>query len=498
MTNPSILKAFERFYQRILDIFADKNHNHDDNYYTETEVDEKIAESAAAVKSDLLNGTISGDHIHSWNNIIDKPFEDNSVIYWEKSSNFIPLETVEVSSSNLSFIKIDNNYLTYEQMQNLTISVMNFEVTLIDIQNNNSYISANLNGIPYVVSVLNNAEIEIISSSINLSPGLWTITIDNMIVEKIYQNGLKTLDTKFIKSHWLDIKGRPFGGQIQTLYNYNNKQILDKNIINDAPFIKVSDVPLSTEVLSEEINISIISEGNEEYLTITPLINDNYINGELFISILSTTTIENITFSPGLWIIDMPGIIEIYKIFKEQNIQPIDEKYLPEITKLPSVSTLNNNSILKVINGVWSIGTDEIGVNLPTISSSDNGKVLGVSNGTWVAKILDKELPIASNDDNGKVLGIVNGAWAITDCKTETALPEVSEEDNGKTLIVEDGIWSIQELPKTQELPEITAEDNGKILSVVEGGWALASFATEEWTFTLEDGTTVTKAVYIG
>ena len=42
MTNPSILKAFERFYQRILDIFADKNHNHDDKYYTESEVDTKF------------------------------------------------------------------------------------------------------------------------------------------------------------------------------------------------------------------------------------------------------------------------------------------------------------------------------------------------------------------------------------------------------------------------------------------------------------------------
>lgn len=46
MTNPSILKAFERFYQRILDIFADKNHNHDDKYYTESEVDTKFDEIA--------------------------------------------------------------------------------------------------------------------------------------------------------------------------------------------------------------------------------------------------------------------------------------------------------------------------------------------------------------------------------------------------------------------------------------------------------------------
>lgn len=48
MANPSIYAAFERLWYHIINKF--------NNYYTEVEVDEKIAESAAAVKSDLLNG----------------------------------------------------------------------------------------------------------------------------------------------------------------------------------------------------------------------------------------------------------------------------------------------------------------------------------------------------------------------------------------------------------------------------------------------------------
>lgn len=47
-------------------------------------------------------------------------------------------------------------------------------------------------------------------------------------------------------------------------------------------------------------------------------------------------------------------------------------------------------------------------------------------------------------------------------------------------------------------LPIISIEDNGKVMSVVDGEWAMIDMpTTEEWVFTLEDGSTVTKAVYV-
>ena len=47
------------------------------------------------------------------------------------------------------------------------------------------------------------------------------------------------------------------------------------------------------------------------------------------------------------------------------------------------------------------------------------------------------------------------------------------------------------------EIPSVTASDNGKFLQVVNGAWAAQQPTTEAWTFTLEDGSTITKNVCI-
>ena len=47
------------------------------------------------------------------------------------------------------------------------------------------------------------------------------------------------------------------------------------------------------------------------------------------------------------------------------------------------------------------------------------------------------------------------------------------------------------------EIPSVTASDNGKFLRVVSGAWAAQQPTTEAWTFTLEDGSTITKNVCI-
>ena len=47
-------------------------------------------------------------------------------------------------------------------------------------------------------------------------------------------------------------------------------------------------------------------------------------------------------------------------------------------------------------------------------------------------------------------------------------------------------------------LPQCSLQDAGKILKVSSDGvFACESITTEEWVFTLEDGTTVTKRVMI-
>lgn len=56
MANPSIYAAFERLWLNINAVFSKVGHTHDDKYYTEAEVDAKIASASTAVKNDLLNG----------------------------------------------------------------------------------------------------------------------------------------------------------------------------------------------------------------------------------------------------------------------------------------------------------------------------------------------------------------------------------------------------------------------------------------------------------
>ena len=50
---------------------------------------------------------------------------------------------------------------------------------------------------------------------------------------------------------------------------------------------------------------------------------------------------------------------------------------------LPAVTSSDNDKILKVSSGEWTVGDAPSG--LPTVSSTDNGKILSVSSGEWVA-----------------------------------------------------------------------------------------------------------------
>ena len=53
------------------------------------------------------------------------------------------------------------------------------------------------------------------------------------------------------------------------------------------------------------------------------------------------------------------------------------------------------------------------------------------------------------------------------------------------------------ELLDVEVLPTVTTADNGKILKVTNGSWVAQQPTTEAWTFTLEDGSTITKNVCI-
>lgn len=58
----------------------------------------------------------------------------------------------------------------------------------------------------------------------------------------------------------------------------------------------------------------------------------------------------------------------------------------------------------------------------------------------------------------------------------------------------------VDALPGTDYMAPVpvTAEDNGKVLTVVNGQWGAYPIISETWTFTLEDGSVVTKNVVTG
>ena len=82
--------------------------------------------------------------------------------------------------------------------------------------------------------------------------------------------------------------------------------------------------------------------------------------------------------------------------------------------------------------------------------------------------------------ENNKIVPATPGVdYAIPNDSTVTSV-------NGKTGDV-----------TVNEIPTVTASDNDKLLRVVSGTWVAQQPTTEAWSFTLEDGSTITKNVCI-
>lgn len=69
--------------------------------------------------------------------------------------------------------------------------------------------------------------------------------------------------------------------------------------------------------------------------------------------------------------------------------------------QVPTVTASNNGEILKVENGVWTVGEAPTGV--PDVTASDNGRVLQVNNGEWTAQdALPTTMTGATLNDDGE------------------------------------------------------------------------------------------------
>ena len=101
----------------------------------------------------------------------------------------------------------------------------------------------------------------------------------------------------------------------------------------------------------------------------------------------------------------------------------------------------------------------EPGVGVPEVTEADNGKVLKVVDGVWTlgedatgGNIVESEEDLPEDAEDGSIV-IVPG-----------------EGDKADIYIKEGDQWY---LVVSSELPSVTAADNGKVLKVVDGKWAL-------------------------
>lgn len=84
-----------------------------------------------------------------------------------------------------------------------------------------------------------------------------------------------------------------------------------------------------------------------------------------------------------------------------------------------------------------------------------------------------------------------------------TRIPNTSTLSNGAIAKQDPAAISthlVDAVPGTDYMAPVpvTAENNGSVLAVAEGAWGVHPLVSETWTFTLEDGSEVTKTVVTG
>lgn len=133
--------------------------------------------------------------VSSWNDLTDKPFYDNSVVYFEITEGYEPIEQI-TTEDGVIFYKVMEDGLTLEQIVGSTgYARMNGNphesvITEDDLVVNDGVISA----ADAFFSVTDACEVQ----GATLSTGTWIIYDPTFYIEKIEKVELKTIDSKFL------------------------------------------------------------------------------------------------------------------------------------------------------------------------------------------------------------------------------------------------------------------------------------------------------------
>lgn len=143
------------------------------------------------------------------------------------------------------------------------------------------------------------------------------------------------------------------------------------------------------------------------------------------------------------------------------------------------------NEIDRIAGAKTTLGSylQQNGVPVPEGATLDTMALL-------LADVIEKQDKITAS---GILQGDGNGGVSAAETVEGTA----STVPSG--LLKGSGGAIVQATAGTDYMPPVpvTAADNGKAMKVVNGAWAKATQNTETWTFTLADGSTVTKSVVL-
>ena len=203
----------------------------------------------------------------------------------------------------------------------------------------------------------------------------------------------------------------------------------------------------------------------------------------------STITEDNLTASRAL-VSNSSGKVAVSNITSTElgyldgvtsNVQTQLDKKLENIPIATSTTLGGVKPVAKTSDMTQSVGVD---VNGALYTAPGGG---GTGSGDMLKSVYDpqnkstdifKYANDAANARQAKILvdGILEGDGAGNISAAETVQTELLD---------------------VEVLPTVTTADNGKILKVTNGAWVAQQPTTEAWTFTLEDGSTITKNVCI-
>ena len=203
----------------------------------------------------------------------------------------------------------------------------------------------------------------------------------------------------------------------------------------------------------------------------------------------STITEDNLTASRAL-VSNSSGKVAVSNVTSTElgyldgvtsNVQTQLNNKLENIPVATSTTLGGVKPVAKTSNMTQSVGVDANGA----LYTAPGGG--GTGSGDMLKSVYDpqnkstdifKYANDAANDRQAKILvdGILEGDGAGNISAAETVQTELLD---------------------VEVLPTVTTADNGKILKVTNGAWVAQQPTTEAWTFTLEDGSTITKNVCI-